>query len=79
MWRPDDWRTPNVFALRDCKPNQCVTAEDVRHISKNEAKAFEAGADAMLQGLLTKGLRVNNLGDMPQGKGTVIFIPDKEE
>ena len=31
---------------------------------------------AILVGLLSKGLKVNNLGDIPQGKGTIIFIPD---
>jgi len=79
MWRPRGWKTPNVYALRDCKPNQAVTSQDVRLITTKEQQAFEAGADAMLEALLTKGLKVNNIGDFPQGVGTVIFIPDEEE
>jgi len=36
-------------------------------------------ADAMLEALRTGATRINNVGDPPNGKGVIVFIPDEEE
>ncbi len=40
-------------------------------------RCFEAGADAMLEGLRRGATQVSNLGDFPNGKGVVVFIPEE--
>ena len=67
MFRPKDWKNPN-------------SCENGNHLLPGEDKycfeAFEAGADAMLEGLRKDG------SDIPEGltnrKGKLVFIPDEE-
>ena len=70
MWRPEDLKNPFSPAA--------ITVRNVfgdKPISHYEA--FEYGADAMLEALREKGLKVTNFGDLPQGKGLIIFIPEE--
>lgn len=74
MWRPDSWENSSGkgFKYGGWTPPD----EPTRRASVG---IYEAGADAMLEALLKDGLRVNNLGDIPQGPGTIIFIPDSPD
>jgi len=77
MWRPKDWRIQ--YKIESDWDNAPTSLKwEIPH-SHGYSDGYEAGADAMLEALLTKGLRINNIGDFPQGIGTVIFIPDEEE
>ena len=65
MYRPKDWKEKWVSP-------KVFTSREIRDI-------YEAGADAMVKALLTKGLKVNNINFKEHpGKGTVIFIPEEE-
>ena len=64
-WRPEDWEDGKVY-----------DTEKKGGIS--DAEIFEAGADAMLQSLLSCGLKVVNLSIEHQGRGTIVFIPDQK-
>ena len=48
-----------------------------RQFMSPSAQYLEERTIKMLE-ILTKGLRVNNIGELPQGKGMIVFIPDKE-
>lgn len=67
MYRPEEWKQLNNHP---CSGDGCLECRDYAN--------REAGADAMLEGLLANGLKVNNLSLEHQGKGTVIFIPEEE-
>jgi hypothetical protein len=88
MWRPEGWKTPNIVALKEVKAG-LVTADQVRYLTEQECKAYEAGADALLEALKKDGQFVNNDGLKPYGmvlarslkrgeKGWLAFIPDKD-
>lgn len=66
MWRPKEgWDNP------------FKSVSEGGHLeSPTGASIFEAGADAMLEALRKGATRVNNMGDPPQGKGVIVFIPD---
>ena len=65
MYRPKDWASGA----------EIYDTEKKGGIS--DAEMFEAGADAMLKGLREGATQVSNLGELPQGKGVVVFIPDE--
>ena len=66
MYRPDGWRT--CIKIRN---------DEKRYTSKELCQVYEAGADAMLKGLREGATQVSNLGELPQAKGVVVFIPDE--
>ncbi len=67
-YRPKDWDNPHLWV-----------DEDGFDKWGEHYDSYEAGADAMLGELLTKGLKVNNINFKEHpGKGTVIFIPEEE-
>ena len=71
MYRTKDWKNPYPDEVKIPLITDIPATRTMLH------RAYEAGADALLQRLFDKGLRVNNFGDI-HGKGTVIFIPDEE-
>jgi len=73
MWRHKDWKNPYPD---DGSTPYIVDITSTRIMMH---RAWEGGADAMLEGLLEHGLKVNNLSIENQGKGTVIFIPEEEQ
>lgn len=77
MWRPDDWKNPHT----PMQKNRFVDLADAwfRDISDKRHRAYEAGADAMLEALRKGATRVNNIGDVPKGKGVIVFIPEEAE
>ena len=73
MWRPKEWKNP-------CTQEENQTDFSFLATKFSQAdmqKLYEMGADAMLNALLTSGIRVNNLSIEHQGEGTVIFIQDE--
>ena len=68
--RPEGWT--NLFHPA------ASTVKDRHNKPISHYDAFEYGADAMLESLLTSGLKVNNLSPEHEGKGTVIFIHEEE-
>ena len=52
---------------------------ECKYLGKKANKYFELGADAVLEALRKGATRVNNLGDLPQGKGVIVFIPEEKE
>jgi hypothetical protein len=77
MWRPKDWKKPDAIALKGAKPGLVMLGQ-VRFLTEKEVNSFEAGADAMLEALRSKGLKVSNIAFEHQGNGVVVFIPEEE-
>ena len=79
QWRPKDWGKHSMDEIvklpTDVYP---LLIPSSLEWDIQRKRLFEAGADAMLEALLDKGLKVNNISPEHSGKGTVIFIPDEE-
>lgn len=79
MWknnRPDGWKTPNVIALKEVKAG-FVMADQVRFLTREECKAYEAGADAMLEALKKNGYPIRageSFGDSETGARTIVKV-----
>ena len=61
MYRPEGWGNPHIIVI-DGVDIDCSV----------EAKAYEAGADAMLE-----GLKKDNIVILSMEKGWLIFIPEE--
>jgi len=71
MWRPENWENPwRSFEWGDGEIYQWTEAKI--------HEQYEAGADAMLEALRVGTTRINNIGDPPNSKGVIVFIPDEE-
>ena len=83
MWRPDNWE--------DDRLHECMRLTKGGGTYANIYEVYEAGADALLEGL-KKGALYRNLVGMqsasdtavicpqfPNDKGYLIFIPDEEQ
>ena len=87
MYRPKDWKNPNTPMQRE----NFASLSDAyfRQIADGKHIAYEAGADAMLEGLRDKTIFTFNDDSKvywPQygkleglGRGRLVFIPDEEK
>lgn len=78
MWRPNDWKNPH-------NPEANIFPDEVSWTCvRREHNAFEAGADAMLEGLKKLGKHTDGTAptlsiDVLLGQsGYLILIPDKK-
>ena len=69
MYRPEGWKRDCETMSDDCECVQCV--------------AYEAGADAMLEGLKKEGDKIDDLHDDIQElfpyEGYLVFIPEERD
>lgn len=77
-WRPEGWENPHIMC-EEC--NDCHWGGDNCDGDMFEHEAYEAGADAMLEGLKNKQrVKIYEINDptveMPVEGGTLIFIPE---
>jgi len=76
MYRPKDWKNPY-------KQGCPIFSEDFTDPNTGKNAAYEAGADAMLEGLKKEGPVYKGvcgegpLFTIPSGTGTLVFIPDE--
>ena len=73
MWknnRPEGFKNPHLYFG---SPHT-----EFEIIANGKHEAYEAGADAKLEGLRKGATRVNNIGDLPKGKGVLVFIPGEK-
>ena len=69
MYRPKGFKNPNADVLK-MEPADDGAFHSSYNILKIQYAHYEAGADAMLEGLRKDG------SDIPEGK--MVFIPDEE-
>jgi hypothetical protein len=83
-WRPEGWKNPYIN----------INPGSWDYFSNEHNPAFEAGADAMLEAIKKQpnsvkvDLEFQSVGEVateyfkiihPNGKGTLVFIPDEKE
>ena len=78
-WRPEGWETSNLQALIDMRPGFETGAVQWRKITEQELKAYELGADAMLEALRELPSPVLPFIVATTARGFLRFIPDDEE
>jgi len=82
MWRPPNWENPH---------KSIGTAMTAIYYQEDLHKAFEAGADAMLEGLKANSIYLSEHTEIGEAisrgiemaskhkQGWVVFIPDEED
>lgn len=67
MWRPENFKNPygEEWFMSSCQHQY------------NLGEAYEQGFNDAIEALRKGSTRVNNIGESPQGKGIIVFIPEE--